>query len=74
MRITLLAALLAAVIPLPALAQALPPPAALPGDSAEDAKLKKLFYDSDGTGRKKAVHFATLEGNPDLSRLDFDFI
>ena len=31
----------------PALGQALPPPVALPGDSAEDMKLKRLFYDSD---------------------------
>ncbi|HEU0045586.1 DUF885 domain-containing protein [Sphingomonas sp.] len=28
-------------------AQALPPPVPLPGDSAEDTKLKRLFYDSD---------------------------
>lgn len=52
MRKTLLAALLAAS-PLPALAQALPPPAALPGDSAEDARLKKLFYDSDEASLKR---------------------
>ena len=31
----------------PAFAQALPPPAALPGDGPEDARLKRLFYDSD---------------------------
>ncbi len=49
----MLAALLAAVAPLPAFAQALPPPAALPGDSAEDAKLKKLFYDSDEASLKR---------------------
>jgi uncharacterized protein (DUF885 family) len=30
-----------------AVGQALPPPAALPGDGAEDAKLKQLFYDAD---------------------------
>ena len=31
----------------PARAQALPPPVAMPGDGAEDARLKRLFYDSD---------------------------
>ena len=31
----------------PALAQALPPPAPVAGDGAEDAKLKRLFYDAD---------------------------
>ncbi len=31
----------------PALSQALPPPAPLPGDGPEDARLKRLFYDSD---------------------------
>ena len=31
----------------PALAQALPPPVPVPGDGPEDAKLKRLFYDSD---------------------------
>jgi hypothetical protein len=30
-----------------AMAQALPPPVAMPGDSAEDMKLRQLFYDSD---------------------------
>ena len=49
----MLAALLAAVVPLPALAQALSPPAALPGDSAEDARLKKLFYESDEASLKR---------------------
>ncbi len=53
MRKTLLAALLAAFVPLPAFAQALPPPVAVPGDSAEDAKLKKLFYDSDEASLKR---------------------
>ena len=37
----------------PAYAQALPPPASQPGDSAEDAKLKKLFYDSDEASLKR---------------------
>ena len=31
----------------PALSQALPPPAPVPGDGPEDARLKRLFYDSD---------------------------
>ena len=59
MRKILISALLAAPLclaaPLPALAQALPPPTPLPGDSAEDMKLKKLFYDSDE---------ASLQRNP----------
>ena len=33
--------------PLPALGQALPLPVAQPGDGPEDARLKRLFYDSD---------------------------
>ena len=47
MRITglMMAALLASAGS--ALAQALPPPASLPGDGPEDARLKRLFYDSD---------------------------
>ena len=48
----LLAALLSTVATA-ATAQALPPPTAQPGDSAEDAKLKKLFYDSDEAGLKR---------------------
>ncbi|PVE59061.1 DUF885 domain-containing protein [Arthrobacter sp. TPD3018] len=43
----LAAALLLASVATPALGQALPPPAPLPGDGAEDTKLKRLFYDSD---------------------------
>lgn len=31
----------------PALGQALPPPVPVPGDGPEDARLKRLFYDSD---------------------------
>ena len=31
----------------PVLGQALPPPAPVPGDGPEDARLKRLFYDSD---------------------------
>ncbi len=43
----LFAALLLAAVSTPALGQALPPPVPLPGDSAEDTRLKRLFYDSD---------------------------
>ena len=43
----LIAGLLLAAVSTPALGQALPPPVALPGDGAEDARLKRLFYDSD---------------------------
>jgi len=46
-RLAVTAALLLAATAAPALGQALPPPAPLPGDSAEDARLKRLFYDSD---------------------------
>jgi Ca2+-binding RTX toxin-like protein len=31
----------------------------------------KLFYDADGTGATKAIHFATLSGHPSLSNADF---
>ncbi len=43
----IIAALLLTTITTPALSQALPPPAAVPGDGAEDARLKRLFYASD---------------------------
>ena len=43
---SVLASLLVAVAA-PVLGQALPPPVPLPGDGPEDAKLKRLFYDSD---------------------------
>ncbi|MDP1025881.1 DUF885 domain-containing protein [Sphingomonas sp. KR1UV-12] len=46
MRHILLAALMIATAA-PALGQALPPPVPVPGDGPEDAKLKRLFYDSD---------------------------
>ncbi len=42
---TLATLLLAVAAPAPG--QALPPPVPLPGDGPEDAKLKRLFYDSD---------------------------
>lgn len=45
LRTAIAALLLAAAAP--ALGQALPPPVPLPGDSAEDAGLKQLFYDVD---------------------------
>lgn len=37
-----------------------------------DEKTGKLYYDQDGKGGQKAVHFATLDGSPDdLSHKDF---
>jgi hypothetical protein len=39
-----------------------------------DTDSGRLLYDRDGTGNKNAVHFATLEGSPNLSRFDFDLI
>ncbi|MBU3078134.1 DUF885 domain-containing protein [Sphingomonas quercus] len=47
MRIRLVLAALLMTSAAPALAQALPPPSRLPGDTAEDMALKRLFYDSD---------------------------
>ena len=52
MRFALTAALLLACSGA-AFAQALPPPARLAGDSAEDARLKRLFYDSDEASLKR---------------------
>ena len=50
----ILAALLSTTLPaVAATAQALPPPVAQPGDSAQDARLKKLFYDSDEASLKR---------------------
>ena len=63
MRKTIFAALLAAAAPLPAFSQALPPPAPMPGDSAEDAKLKKLFYDSDEASLKRNPVSAIFRGD-----------
>jgi len=51
MRLSFLALLLASAVP--ATAQQIPPPVALPGDGPEDAKLKRLFYDSDEAGLKR---------------------
>ena len=48
----LIATLMMTAAPTAVLAQ-LPPPPALAGDSAEDAKLKKLFYDSDEAQLKR---------------------
>jgi len=42
-----------AVIAAPALAQVVPPPAPLPGDGPEDAKLKQLFHASDEANLKR---------------------
>ena len=39
----------------PAAGQALPPPTPIPGDGPEDAKLKRLFYDSDGDDGDEAT-------------------
>ena len=67
MRITCIAALLAAASPAflsgPALAQALPPPTPLPGDGPEDAKLKTLFYDSDEASLKRNPISAIFRGD-----------
>ncbi|MFW2851219.1 DUF885 domain-containing protein [Sphingomonas sp. TX0543] len=61
MRITPLRNLFAALLltgtafaaPAIAAAQAVPPPAAQPGDGPEDARLKKLFHDSDEASLKR---------------------
>ena len=67
MRITCIAALLAAASPAflsgPALAQALPPPTPLPGDGPEDTKLKTLFYDSDEASLKRNPISAIFRGD-----------
>ncbi|MDQ2877890.1 MAG: DUF885 domain-containing protein [Pseudomonadota bacterium] len=49
----LVLACLCSTLAVPALAQALPPPAVQPGDGAEDTKLKQLFYDSDEASLKR---------------------
>ncbi|QNQ07887.1 DUF885 domain-containing protein [Sphingomonas alpina] len=64
MRFKLLtAALLCASAATPALSQALPPPASVAGDSAEDAKLKQLFYDSDEASLKRNPISAIFRGD-----------
>ena len=57
-----IAALLAATAA-PAFAQALPPPVPLPGDGPEDAKLKRLFYDSDEASLKRNPVSAISRGD-----------
>ncbi|WP_267380007.1 MULTISPECIES: DUF885 domain-containing protein [unclassified Sphingomonas] len=57
-----IAALLAATAA-PAFAQALPPPVPLPGDRPEDAKLKRLFYDSDEASLKRNPVSAISRGD-----------
>ncbi|HEX8484041.1 DUF885 domain-containing protein [Sphingomonas sp.] len=47
----------------PALAQALPPPVAQPGDGPEDARLKRLFYDSDEASLKRNPIQAIFRGD-----------
>ena len=59
----LLAALLGTAATTQANAQALPPPVSQPGDSAEDAKLKKLFYESDEAGLKRNPVSAIFRGD-----------
>ena len=49
----LTALLLSTVVAQAAVAQALPRPAAMPGDSASDTRLKQLFYDSDEAALKR---------------------
>ena len=46
-----------------AFSQALPPPQPLAGDSAEDAKLKRLFYDSDEASLKRNPIGAIYRGD-----------
>lgn len=49
----LIAAFLSTAAASGAVAQALPPPVALPGDGPEDMKLKRIFYDSDEASLKR---------------------
>ncbi|MBU6395498.1 MAG: DUF885 family protein [Sphingomonadales bacterium] len=46
-----------------AMAQALPPPVAMPGDSAEDMKLRQLFHDSDEAELKRNPLQGILRGD-----------
>ncbi|WP_374943257.1 DUF885 family protein [Sphingomonas sp.] len=56
-------ALLLLSVASPALAQALPPPVAQADDSAEDARLKRLFYDSDEASLKRNPVSAIFRGD-----------
>src|SRR3954449_11467604 len=63
-----IAALLLALTLLPAfstpvLSQAPSPPAAVPGDTAEDAKLKELFFDSDEANLRRNPILALYRGD-----------
>lgn len=62
MRFAITAALLLACSA-SAFGQALPPPVPLAGDSAEDAKLKRLFYDSDEASLKRNPIGAIYRGD-----------
>ncbi|MFL9841341.1 DUF885 domain-containing protein [Sphingomonas sp. ST-64] len=59
----LLAVLLAGMSAMPAVAQQQPAPAALPGEGAEDAKLKALFHASDEASLKRNPLMALFRGD-----------
>ncbi|TPG08460.1 DUF885 domain-containing protein [Sphingomonas oligophenolica] len=59
----LVAAFLSSTIAAAASAQALTPPIVQPGDGAEDAKLKQLFYDSDEASLKRNPIEAIFRGD-----------
>ncbi|RYD30163.1 MAG: DUF885 domain-containing protein, partial [Sphingomonadales bacterium] len=59
----LLAALFAGVSAMPAAAQQQPAPAALPGEGAEDARLKALFHASDEASLKRNPLNALFRGD-----------
>lgn len=63
MRLRLIAAALLGAVAAPALSQALPPPVALPGDGAEDMKLKTLFYQSDEASLKRNPIMGLFRGD-----------
>ncbi len=66
MRLTCLAAMLLATTfigAVPVSSQALPPPAPIPGDGPEDAKLKQLFYASDERDLKNDPLQAIFRGD-----------
>lgn len=60
---TLAAALLISALPLPSVAQQVPPPTALPGDGPEDARLKRLFHDDDERDLKLDPISAVMRGD-----------